>query len=361
MRLRNGSVPDQYYVITSRLAARGHQQTTMRVVAGCILLLSMPALLAMTNPASTRIAAGRAVLAVLALTCVGMASPWMRHRWPSREQSCVIVIVGSVALGTGCVLATDPLAGLLTATTFSFILGYALLFHGPRLQAFTAAVAVLAIGWLAVRIALRDIPTAIAVVLPVALSNVVVSYACRTIGELSASDSGPADLEPLTGLLTRKSFDEIAGTLLGARNRDDDRYLVVVIATIDGLAALLSVKGTRGVDAARVAVGQALRETVRRDAVIGHVGDGEFLVADTFTAPDPSPLAERIRSSVAAAPGRMTASIGVVSTPLRPLAGRPPEEVLDEVIALATTAMHRARRHGGNTVEYDLEPDLKSD
>lgn len=351
------SAPDQYYAVTSRLASRGHQQTAMRVVAGSILVLSLPALLALTNPTSTRVPVGRPALAVIAVTCLGMASLWLRHRWPTREQSSAVVVLGTLALAAGCVLASDPLAGLLIATAFTFPLGYSVLFHGTRLQIFTAAVPALTVLWLAVRIALTDIPTAVAVTVPVVLVNVVVAYACRTIAELTAAGEH-TDVEPLTGLLTRSSFDEAAGTLLGARNRDDDRYLVLVVVAIDSFAALLSIRGGRGADAARVAVGQALRDTVRHDAVIGHVGEAEFLVADTFTAPDPTPLAERIRGAVAAAPGGLTASAGVVSTPLGPLAGRPPHEVLEESITLATAAMHRARRRGGNTVEYVLATDL---
>lgn len=361
MKLFSGSAPDQYYAVTSRLAARGLQQTTMRLVGVCILIVNLPALLALTNPHSMHTRAGPFVLLVVALALPALAWPWFRHRWPARTFSRASAMFGSLVLGTACVLATDPLAGLLIATTFAFILGYAGLFHGPRMLTFTVVASAVTVGWLAVRIALQDVPTALAVVIPVALINVAVAYACLTIGELTASQHGPTDLEPLTGLLTRQAFDEAAGNLIGARNRDDDRYLAVVVVTIDSFAAVLSVKGSRGVDSARVAIGQALRETVRRDAIIGHVGDSEFLVADTFTTPDPSPLAERIRSSVAAAPGGMTASIGVVSTPLRPLVDRPPQEVLDEVIALATAAMHRARRQGGNKVEYDLEPDLKTD
>ena len=52
----------------------------------------------------------------------------------------------------------------------------------------------------------------------------------------------------------------------------------------------------------------------------------------------------------------MTASIGVVSTPLRPLADRPPDDVIDEIVALATTAMYEARRAGGNQARYVLHP-----
>ena len=54
----------------------------------------------------------------------------------------------------------------------------------------------------------------------------------------------------------------------------------------------------------------------------------------------------------------MTASVGVLSTTLRGLTGRPPVVVIDEAIALATTAMHEARRAGGNQARYVSDVDL---
>lgn len=47
-------------------------------------------------------------------------------------------------------------------------------------------------------------------------------------------------------------------------------------------------------------VGQALRETVRHNAIVAHVSDDDFLIADTFTTADASPLVERIRGAIAA-------------------------------------------------------------
>jgi GGDEF domain-containing protein len=361
MNILSGRVPDQYNAVTARLAARGHQRTTMRVVAGCILMLGLPPLLAAGNPDASNIPGGRALLALSPLACLALAAPWLRYRWPSRRTSMMVVVLGTLLLAGGCTVAINPFSGLLAATAFPFVLGYAGLFHGSRLQFFVATIAALTIGWLGVKIATEDVPTALAVTTPVVLINVAVLFAARTISELTATTDGTNDVEPLTGLLTRPDFDERVATLLGARHRYDDRYLVIAVITIDSFAALSSVQGRRGADRARINVGQALRDTVRRDALMGHVADAEFLVADTFTAPDPTPLAERIRGAVAASPGGVTASIGVVSTPLRPLADRPPNEVLDEVISLATTAMHRARRRGGNSVEYILEPDLAAD
>ena len=358
MKLITGGMPDQYYVITSRLTAQGHQKTAMRVVAGCILVLGLPPLLAAADPAASPIPGGRALLAVTPLVCIALAVPWLRYRWPTRAQSITIAIVGSLLLAGGSVVGVNPMSGLLISVAFPFALGYSALFHGVPLQVFVAALATATIMSLSVRIALTNVPAALAVTIPVVLINVVVLIASRIIAKVAAAAGERNDVEPLTGLLNRASFDELAAALLGARNRDDDRFLVVTVVSIDSTGAVMSLYGRRGIDRARIAVAAALRDTVWRDAVGGHVDDAEFLVADVFTSPDPTPLAERIRGAVAAAPGGLTASIGVVSTPLGPLADRPPHDVLDEVIRLAVAAMHRARRRGGNRAEYLLDPRL---
>jgi GGDEF domain-containing protein len=75
-------------------------------------------------------------------------------------------------------------------------------------------------------------------------------------------------------------------------------------------------------------------------------------LADVFTTAEPAPLAERIRNAVATTPFHRTASIGVLSTPLPPLAQQPPYEILDEVLALGATAMDEAREAGGNRIRY---------
>ena len=357
VRQFGGPVPDQYYAVTSRLTAGGYRPTTMKVVAGCIFALGLPPLLGAFNPAASHIPGGRAVLAISPLACLALAAPWLRHRWPTRAQSITVVLAGALLLAAGCVVAHNPFSGLLVATAFSFVIGYATLFHGPQVQLLAAAATAATIGWLSIQIGTIDsAAAAVAVTTPVVLIDAAVMFACRTIASMTASAEARTDVDPLTGLLPRQAFDEVAGNLIGARNRGDDRYLVIVLLTVDGFAALLSVAGRRGADRALVAVGRALRDTVRRDAVIGHVGEAESVVADTFTAADPTPLAERIRGAIAATPVGITASIGVVCTPLRPLGGRPPEDVLDEFIAVATTAMHRARRQGGNTAEYVIDP-----
>ncbi len=140
-------------------------------------------------------------------------------------------------------------------------------------------------------------------------------------------------------------------TLIGSRSRRDDRYFVLIVANLDSFSLLTAMSGKAGGNRARVAIGQRLRETVRGDAVIGHLGDCEYLVADVFTHADPPtpPLADRILSTIKSAPFQLTASLGVVSTPLQPLARHTSHDVLDELVTIATNAMYEARKAGGQS------------
>lgn len=350
---------DQYHTFTARLAANGYQTTFTRMFAACILGLGFSAALAAAFPRATD--RGQAWLAILALVSVLCAVPWLRHRWPSRTESASVVALGTLALAAGCLIPADPMSGLLVAVGFALILGYTALLHSFRLLLVPMTVGAATASALAFRIATHSVATAVAVTIPLVMLCGVVTYACRTIAVVGGSSYAPAEIEPVTGLLTRDSFDQGVATLLGTRHRDDDRHFVVVAAGVDGLSAIAGVHGARGANRSLVDAGRAIRETARNGAIVSHLGDGEFLIADTFTFADPTPLVERVLGVIAATPTRMTASVGVVSTPLNPLAQCPPQSVLDETVALAVAAMAQARAAGGNQARYVIAPKLSDD
>ena len=349
---------NQYYTLTALLAARGAQTYTSRVIAGCVFTLGLIALSTIGSSAILQWPGSRILLAAVAVLCFVSTFIWLRHRWPTRTESGVLVGIAAVAVPVGTIAPVIPMYGLLGSTAFALIIGYTALFHGPRLLAAVLTVAVVTLIYLAVRMARQDLPLALAGVALMLLLYVFAAFSCRLVVWLTGTEDGADAVEPLTGLLNRDAFYLQTATLLASRNRDDDRYLVIAVVNIDSFAAMVAVAGNRGGNRARIAAGQALRETVRRDAIVGHVGEAEFFVADCFTTPDSSPLIERIRGAIAAAPSGMTASIGVVSTPLRPLVEHPPHEILDEIVALATTAMYEARRAGGNQARYVVHPNL---
>jgi diguanylate cyclase (GGDEF)-like protein len=367
-RLRNSSASkigaarwrsDQYYWFTAILAARGLQATSCRLLALCIVALGLlPVSLALGGPGTQGLHM-RIVAIVIAVGALAMAVVWLRDRWPTRAQSLICVALGSIAIGTAALIAPSPLIGFLGTATYVVLTVFVVCFHAARLLAlpWTIGAAVLAV--LFVRQASVDLTVAICSLVVVVLLNVFVAFSCRAVIKLLQPDAHHGDIEQLTGLLHRDAFYNSVATLLASRSRSDDKYLVVVAVNIDSFSLLLGLTGSGGGNRARVTVGQALRETVRHNAIVAHVSDDDFLIADTFTTADASPLVERIRGAIAATPQRLTASIGVVCTPLPPLAAEPPEEVLDKLIGIATQAIEQARMAGGNQVRYVLRPNLE--
>ena len=349
---------DHYYWLTAYLAARDMQTRTCRLVATIILGLgAIPSTLMMSSVGPDGLQ-NRLLAGVITVCCVVMGAQWLRHCWPTRTQSQLCVVVGTVCIAVACLIEDHPVIGLLGSTAFAVLSAFTAFFHSARLLAFTWTVGVVTLGVLALRLATIDAALAVCSVVLIALVNVFVAFACRTITRLIDTEILHGEIEPLTGLLNRDGFYDHVATLIGARRRDDDRYLIVLVVNLDSFSLLTAMTGAAGGSRARVAIGQRLRETVRRDAIIAHIGDAEFFIADLFTTPDPVVLTERICGTVRTAPFRLTASIGGVSTPLQPLATYPPHDVCEELLTIATTAMYEARKAGGNQARHVPSPAL---
>jgi GGDEF domain-containing protein len=346
---------DHYYSITAFLASRGAQQSTCRVIAVVIFSLGLMPLAVIESGVGSHDPRARILAAVVVVCCSVMALGWLRRRWPTRNESRLFVAVGTICIAVASLIQVNPLyplAGLFGATAFCVVGAYTALLHTARLLVVSWTVAAATLGILGLRLAAIDPVVAVCGVLLVAVVNIFAVFACRLILRLIDTEVLHQDLEPLTGLLNRAGFYEEFATLVAARSRKEDRYLVVAVIGLDGLSVCTRAGGTSDANLARIAIAQQLRRTARSTAIIGHFSDSEFVFADVFATAEPAPLAERIRDVVTTTSFHQTASIGVVSTPLPPLAQQPPYEVLDEVLALGTTAMDEAREAGGNRIHY---------
>lgn len=353
--------PDHYYWLTAFLAARGAQRGICRVVAGSLLGFAVVLLVSMFSPAGPTSVAGRIGTAVIALALVGMAIGWWREGWPSQRQSAGFVVAAALATSVGCLIKADPFNGMFGAATFAVLAGYIAFFHTPKMMAFNFVVALLTATVLAVRVALNGDPAlAISTLIFLIIVYVATPSVCHTLVHLLGIDVLNTDIDPLTGLYNRDAFDRAAAAYISSRNRDDDRFFVLVVVDLDNFALLTQAKGRQAGERARVAAAQTLRETTRQNAVIAHLPETEFLIADSFPTTDSSALVERVRSAIRTTPPRTSASIGVVSTPMHALAERPPGQVLDELLELARSAVVVARRAGGNQAHHITCPPLRA-
>jgi diguanylate cyclase (GGDEF)-like protein len=332
-----------------------------RLVAVCITALGLAPIVLMSSRLGPHSLPLRIAAWAVLISCLAMSVLWMRQHWPTRAQSLICAIGGSLAIGVSALIVASPIIGFLGAANFVVLTAFVVFFHSPRLLAVTWTVVAVVVGVLFARLAPMDLALALCAMGMVVLLNAFVALAGWGMIRLIQPDSDRGDVEQLTGLLNREAFYRRAATLLASRSRSQDQYLVMVAVNIDRTSTLLGMTGSRGGNRALVAVSQALRDTVRQNAVLAHVSHADFLVADTFTTADASPLVERIRGAIASTPQRLTASIGVVSTPLLPLVSEPPDEVVDKLIAIAGTAIEQARMTGGDQVRYVLRPVLVDD
>jgi diguanylate cyclase (GGDEF)-like protein len=350
---------DHYYWLTALLAARGLQRTTCRMIAGVSLVFGAISVLLMASASGPAGVFGDIVACVTALTAVVIAVGWLRDRWPTRAESILFVVISTVCIAAACLVQARPVAGALGTAAFAVLACYTGLFHGGRWLALVVTTAVVTTATVSLRVADGADPVlavcAMATLMVVYVLLPVVSHSMVKVLELGNPNS---DIDTLTGLLNTDAFRRATGELLSVRGRLDDRYLVIVRVALDNFGLLIQTRGDAAGNRARVSVGQALRETTRADAVVGHSSDGDFLITDSFPSTDTTPLTERVRSRIATTPPRLTASIGVVITPLRELAGQPPDAVLDELLERAGEAMRAARSAGGNQACYVINPRL---
>lgn len=353
--------PDHYYWMTAYLAAQGAQAAVCRSVAAITLGMGLVPLFMLASPSGPQGPLDRSVSLFITFSCLVMALFWLRPAWPSRAASTAFVVCSSLLIALTCLSGGDVVADAMAGAAFAILGAYVGLFHTARVVLTNLAIAVVTIAITATQLALaRDIVFGICTGVFILGINIVVPVACQTLVHMLEVDVLSDDIDTVTGLLNKDAFYLQTSELIGARNRGDDRYLIIAVTTLDHFRLLGETEGRVATDRARVAVGQTLRDVTRRDAVVAHIGEEEFLISDTFQTPDVSPLVDRVRSAIATTPPRLTASIGVVSTPLKGLANTPYHEVLDEMVTIATVAMFDARLAGGDQVRYVETPPLRA-
>jgi len=352
------ALDDHYYQLTSLLAARGLQGRTSRAIAATNAILGLAPVLLMTSPMGPQGPVRDAIAIVIAMFAIGVATMWLSHSWPSRQSSETSVAGCAVAVSAACLIMTSPVLGLFATVAFVFATTHVAFFHRPITLVPTWGLGSITVAILAAKVGMTDPGLAVAGAMLTILVNVFVYFTCRQAINLSATDIHHSEIEPLTGLFNSDGLYSRTANMLAARSRRDDQHMVLVVVSIDSYQLLTSMGGRKQANQARIEVSQALRETVRRNAIAAHTANSEFVIADTFTTPDPSPLINRVQGAMRSTPSRVTASIGAVCTPLEPLTAYPPDQVIDKLLAAATEAVAQVRENGGNDVRYDIRRDF---
>jgi diguanylate cyclase (GGDEF)-like protein len=304
--------------------------------------------------------AGAALLTVLAATLPGGQGGM------ALEPGAVALVASLVLLGIGTRLPTwvvflfGPLGvaliGVAVATSDSYGDG-AVLYMWPAVWTayfFRTRGAILIVAWIGIvhAVALMTLPpdqgsverwldVEVAVAVVAAVVRGLAIRQARLVDRLAQE----ARVDPLTGLLNRRGFDERLGLEL-ARAARDQTWLTVVRFDVDHFKQINDTYGHDAGDRVLAWLGRAVTERIRGVDAAARVGGDELIIVVPRTdAAAGRALADRIRAIVATARPEgidVSVSAGVASL-LAPQGGA---QILEE----ADQALYRAKAAGRNQV-----------
>ena len=225
-----------------------------------------------------------------------------------------------------------------------FIIGWVGLVHGIAVMAMPAAQGN----------ADRWVDVMVSVVVVGGVVRVLSARSDRLVERLEAE----ARVDPLTGLLNRRGFHERMNVELPRAIREESSIGLVAL-DIDHFKRVNDAHGHEVGDRVLSWLGATIREQVRGIDVAARLGGEEFVVvipgADALGARD---VAERIRLSVTAAPGR--ARFGITDTQAITISAGVAARVgpIDshELLMAADEALYDAKRGGRNRTLVSGEP-----
>jgi diguanylate cyclase (GGDEF)-like protein/PAS domain S-box-containing protein len=155
--------------------------------------------------------------------------------------------------------------------------------------------------------------------------------------------------DPLTGLLNRRSFTEMAERALRLAARHG-RSVALLLCDLDHFKRVNDTAGHQSGDAVLVAASRALVGAVRGTDLVGRFGGEEFVILLSETEPDTvASTAERCRVAIATAdPG--TAGVAMPTACVGAALFPPHGRTLDELVSRADAALYRAKHSGRDRV-----------
>ena len=338
---------DHFDWLTLYLNTRGIRLIWRAMVAAVIASIAVVPTLVLLSPSLSHYPAAVVVAPVASGFGVMVALFWL-IRWPTRVQSMLYSLIGSVCIAAACLVQGDPLAGLLGCSAFAMLGGYIALFHTAVDMMANFAIAITTGAVLMARL-LRHYDAVVAGsgFLLVLMLNVGFPFAVQWLLHALGSDLRTSSRDTLTGLLIRRAFYQSAYALL-LRGREGSTYLGVAMIDLDNFKRLNDTRGHSTGDKALVEVAGALRLACPPTSMIARFGGEEFVVADTYRVGDLHDIGEQLRTAIAAISYPVTASIGIASAPLRASFDPVERGLIDNLVDLADTTMYAAKHDGGN-------------
>jgi diguanylate cyclase len=340
------SQSDQFDWVTAFLRQRGlirPAQVILAIVSGSGAWVPLTILVSERRSGATS-----AIIGVLIVGfALGSVYFWLTH-WPTRQQSRAAAVTGMLATGGWSLVQPSAAFAALVCTALAVTGGYIALFHSPRLLMLNSAVAAATAIVAVVRLADEtNFSTAAAAFWLIWYPNFSVPLMIWGMSQALGTYVQRAEQDPLTGLLNRRAFTEGIAVCL-ANHNPARTHLALMMLDLDDFKRVNDTLGHSAGDRLLQVVAGLLRDHSPAGAIICRAGGEEFLIALTCTIDEVAPLAERFCGAVARHPAGITASIGAACAELHPLCSAVESHLIQELTALADSAMYAAKRRGGN-------------
>jgi diguanylate cyclase (GGDEF)-like protein len=203
----------------------------------------------------------------------------------------------------------------------------------------------------------RDIPqtdVVIGAIIPALLAPLLIGGYVRLSRQLDRAEAQLRALaaeDPLTGILTRRRFLELAD-LEWARALRHGRPQSLLLIDVDDFKAINDRHGHLSGDETLRRTAEICRSNLRRTDLLGRYGGDEFIILLHETQePGAVLMAERIRRALEAGELRARHEVLRIRVSIGVAARREGIETLDALLALADAALEEAKAKGRNRVE----------
>ncbi|MCT7661730.1 GGDEF domain-containing protein [Mycobacterium deserti] len=354
--------PDQFESVTKFLRQRELLRPTrvlMALVTTSSALVPLSVLARSDQLASTEVTVGVAGAALSAV----MTWFWLT-RWPTRRQSLVSVILGTVAVSAWSLTQPSAWGAALACTAGAVTGGYIGFFHSSRVLVFNIAVALGTAVLVGHRLAREtDLTTALAAFWLVWLLNIAVPLGIRGTSKAMSRYAARSDEDPLTGLLNRRGFVDAGRRLIAGMAKSDHGFVLVIMVDLDDFKRVNDTYGHAAGDRTLMQVADLLREHAPAGVPICRSGGEEFIVAFTSVSHDAASLTTSLCQAIKRRCNNVSASIGVAYAERSDILHDDVADSIDQLVDAADLAMYEAKRKGGNRVElapryekYSREP-----
>ena len=348
--------PDAYDTVVRSLDDSGVSTLVRLCVGISILVVAVAATLLLVVEGGPPTNLRRAILIADNIAALVIAVSWLASRqWPSRRTSLIRVMLLAVLFAISLLVIHQPLVGLVGTCCYAALAAYVALFHNTRMLAAVLAFSGVIVAILFVQVIMRGEGLLGAFICCIAvLSIFTVPFGQQIAVHVLSDDVAESDHDPLTRALNRRGLERgFTGLVRKLRGGQVPPHVAVLVLDLDDFKNINDTYGHGVGDEILRDVVRAVRNVVAPKALVARTGGEEFaVVSDVGGHDELHRLGDGVRDAVATSTPNypVHASVGACIVTAWPVATT--VDMLDTALAAADAAMYKAKRAGGNRVEW---------